>query len=371
MDVRGIDRDLVWAREHHSVDLCDYSCVQVRRLAVRVNERLQSPPRSTSTTACATRMATMSAGRGNAALSPGMRAAIHGLSGRADLNGREVQVMMWVDGRARWACRIVAGAAEHILVRPQNLDRCPPRFTELSDDVLLLVLERIPIVDLSLVLSVTSKCVRAAVQKTWNGSEWRWVRQFFSRLTTRAEKQSIIEPCIWHPVWHPQGDLLTLRTIFREDPKWLTESIIESVGSKAASLATCQPDVLRMLLDEFACDVNTRRFDGSTLLIDACMRDRSRSGANIACARMLCEHGADLYAVDDDGDGALYYAHENGNEGCVQVLREFGVRGRPDAAVHTSSDGVGLWGGFRDLLPSHVRAELNQGDYTHWDPSWD
>ena len=65
-----------------------------------------------------------------------------------------------------------------------------------------------------------------------------------------------------------------------------------------------------MLLDEFACNVNTRRSDGSTLLIDACNKSASTSEDLLACVRILCERGADLYAVDDDGDGALYYAND-------------------------------------------------------------
>ena len=295
----------------------------------------------------------------NDVLRPGMHAAIHGLNGRVDLNGHEIEVLKLVEGKGRWVCRVIDVVAESVLVRPQNLVRCPPRLTEIPDEVLVLLLERIPISSLSLTVSVTSWCLRNAVQKTWRGPEWRRLRRFFSRLTARAEKQGLVRDAI------DANDLRTLRTIFREEPAWLTESLVDSAGSTAATIATAQPDALRMLLDEFACDVNTRRADGSTLLIDACMKTTDTSEE---CARILCERGADLYAVDDDGDGALYYAHDNGNEGCVQVLRAFGVRGRPHSPVHTSSAG---FMGFQDLLPRHFRMQLNAGDYTHWNPDWD
>ena len=49
-----------------------------------------------------------------------MRATVAGLQARADLNGREVRVLQWVDARARWAVSVV-GSDERILVRAQNL----------------------------------------------------------------------------------------------------------------------------------------------------------------------------------------------------------------------------------------------------------
>ena len=55
------------------------------------------------------------------ALGSGMHAAIHGLNGRADLNGHEVEVLRWVESKGRWACRTVAVIAESVVVRPQNL----------------------------------------------------------------------------------------------------------------------------------------------------------------------------------------------------------------------------------------------------------
>ena len=54
------------------------------------------------------------------ALAAGVRATVAGLQARADLNGREVRVLQWVDARARWAVSVV-GSDERILVRPQNL----------------------------------------------------------------------------------------------------------------------------------------------------------------------------------------------------------------------------------------------------------
>ena len=300
------------------------------------------------------------------ALASGMRAKICGLNSRKDLNEREVVLEKYVDAKGRWACRTVGVLTEGILVRPDNLVRSPSMLAELPDDELLLVLEQVPIKDLAEHVSTASHKLRAAMQRTWSGPAWCKVRRFFSRTMARAGKQELIRAAV------VERDLPTLRTIFREDPAWLKEPIIDVVGSTAATLATSHPDVLRMLLDEFACDVNTRRSDGSTLLIDACNKSECSEDL-LACVRILCERGADLYAVGNDGDGALYYAHDSpaNNEAlseCEQLLRNFGVRGRPNSAVHTSSAG---FVGFRDLLPPQVRAELNRGDYTHWSPQWD
>ena len=66
----------------------------------------------------------------------GTRAELHRLSGRADLNGREVEVLSWLASRGRWACRTVDVAVEEILVRAENLRaRCSQPTSNATDDL--------------------------------------------------------------------------------------------------------------------------------------------------------------------------------------------------------------------------------------------
>ena len=72
---------------------------------------------------------------------------------------------------------------------------------------------------------------QSALQKRLHLLNIEGISHFFSRLTTRDQKQILIRDSI------DENDLRTLRTIFREDSAWLTESIIDSVGSTAAPTA--------------------------------------------------------------------------------------------------------------------------------------
>jgi SAM-dependent methyltransferase len=58
-------------------------------------------------------------------LAPGVRVRIHGLQGRADLNGRHAELMHFVEDAQRWACYVL-GSGEAVRVKPQNLDAVTP-----------------------------------------------------------------------------------------------------------------------------------------------------------------------------------------------------------------------------------------------------
>jgi SAM-dependent methyltransferase len=53
-------------------------------------------------------------------LAPGARVSIHGLQGRADLNGKDAELMHYVVDAQRWACYVL-GSGEAVRVKPQNL----------------------------------------------------------------------------------------------------------------------------------------------------------------------------------------------------------------------------------------------------------
>lgn len=63
-------------------------------------------------------------------LCPGMRVEVVGLTARADLNGREAQVLKWEESRGRWAVRLVGGTEESLLARRDNLVRRGPVFDQ-------------------------------------------------------------------------------------------------------------------------------------------------------------------------------------------------------------------------------------------------
>lgn len=289
----------------------------------------------------------------------GMRVEMLGLAARADLNGREAEVLQWNEARERWTVRLVGGVAERLLVvRRENLVRRGPVFDLLPEDVLVSLLEVVCLHTLEGAVPLVSHQMRRAVSGTWKGAEWRELREFAGKRTRFGRRMDIFLRTVQTEAIHLLRPMLHFMRATRVD-----------AGPTMIHLATQKPAVLRLLVTEFGADVNVRRDDGSTPLIDVCCSPKPVAAE---CARILCEHGCDLYAVDDDGGSALWYATVAKNDACVQVLREFGVRGRPTSAPHLSSARVSdhfiVTTARGDQLPPSIRAELSRGDYTHWRP---
>ena len=54
-------------------------------------------------------------------LQKGDYAELLGLQSRADLNGKQVRILQWVEDKGRWAVQVVAGTKELMRVKPDNL----------------------------------------------------------------------------------------------------------------------------------------------------------------------------------------------------------------------------------------------------------
>ena len=201
----------------------------------------------------------------------GMRVEMLGLAARADLNGREAEVLQWNEARERWTVRLVGGVAERLLVvRRENLVRRGPVFNLLPEDVLVSLLEDVCLHTLEGAVPLVSHQMRRAVSGTWKGAEWRELREFAGKRTRFGRRMDIFLRTVQTEAIHLLRPMLHFMRATRVD-----------AGPTMIHLATQKPAVLRLLVTEFGADVNVRRDDGSTPLIDVCCSPKPVRGRRV------------------------------------------------------------------------------------------
>ena len=90
-------------------------------------------------------------------------------------------------------------------------------------------------------------------------------------------------------------------------------------GGTALHAGIAHRAVVKLLIDDFRADVNSRRRDGSTALMDAC------EAGDLEIARELLDtYGADPHAEDRDGHTALDLAREHGHSKVAALVEDRG-----------------------------------------------
>ena len=174
------------------------------------------------------------------AFAPGARVRISGLKSKPELDGVEASVLGWHADKERFAVRPVRAAGSSLLIRRANLERSACPFDRLDDDLLILILQRLP--------TWQDAARAAAVQRAWRlaltldawparaqaptPSHWRELTRFGSDW---EEKMPFARPHRW--AWPT------------DRPSWL-QALHGMRGSERA------PEVLRWL------DAMERRYPG-------------------------------------------------------------------------------------------------------------
>jgi len=271
---------------------------------------------------------------------------------RQELNGLVGRIAGWDSLTGRYRVEVpgrsrVLGvkAANFRFVRRRNLSSLPER-------VLVEICEYLPFSQLDDV-RLFSKAGRQAVDEAWDTPPK--LRAVIAEKLTSLDFSTLVAAVRAH-------DAALVRAALQTRLVTLDDHVLPGRQSLLHVASSTSVAVLTLLVDEYRDDVNKRSGDGSTPLILACMKPQAD------CAKFLLERKANPYYVDDDGDGPLYYAYDLGAKGhaCVNVLRDFGVRGNPGSPVHTSS---GSLTGFGDVLPRDLRYRVANG--IEWRPEWD
>ena len=63
----------------------------------------------------------LSAAQNANALAPGVKAVMHGLIKRTDLNGRQCECLTYAADKGRWLIKVVGASQEQVLLQPKNL----------------------------------------------------------------------------------------------------------------------------------------------------------------------------------------------------------------------------------------------------------
>ena len=131
-------------------------------------------------------------------------------------------------------------------------------------------------------------------------------------------------------------------------------------GGTALHAGIAHRAVVKLLIEDFRADVNARRRDGSTALMDAC------EAGDLEIARELLDiYGADPHAEDRDGHTALDLAREHGHSKVAALVEDRGglpglkksvARPAKEKSLATGVEATPLSQNARDRLYTAPRA---------------
>ena len=116
-----------------------------------------------------------------------------------------------------------------------------------------------------------------------------------------------------------EGDVDGCRRLLSAGDVHANDVVHALSGGTALHAGIAHRAVVKLLIEDFRADVNSRRRDGSTALMDAC------EAGDLEVARELLDiYGADPHAEDRDGHTALDLAREHGHSKVAALVEDRG-----------------------------------------------
>ena len=116
-----------------------------------------------------------------------------------------------------------------------------------------------------------------------------------------------------------EGDVDGCRRLLSTQDVRANDVVHALSGGTALHAGIAHRAVVKLLIEDFRADVNSRRRDGSTALMDAC-----EAGDLEICKELLDTYGADPHAEDRDGHTALDLAREHGHSKVAALVEDRG-----------------------------------------------
>lgn len=151
-----------------------------------------------------------------------------------------------------------------------------------------------------------------------------------------------------------QGDVGRCRTLLAAGDVEVNDVVHALSGVTALHAGVAHKAVVKLLIGDFRADVNRRRRDGSTALMDAC-----EVGDLKAATALLDTYGADPHIEDKDGHTALDLARENEHSKVAKLVEDRGGLPGLKRSVKRSEKTTVLGGGIEATpLPQSIRDRI-------------
>ena len=116
-----------------------------------------------------------------------------------------------------------------------------------------------------------------------------------------------------------EGDVDGCRRLLSTQDVRANDVVHALSGGTALHAGIAHRTIIKLLIEDFRADVNSRRRDGSTALMDAC-----EAGELEIVKELLDTYGADPHAEDRDGHTALDLAREHGHSKVAALVEDRG-----------------------------------------------